>query len=66
MSVVIDELINKINQLKKELIEIVAVTGLNSFDTMCCSRKLDQLITIYQKHSYEKNRNMMLNNNKDV
>jgi stage 0 sporulation regulatory protein len=45
----IDELEHRINQLKKELIQITEATGLNSHDTLCCSQKLDQLITIYQK-----------------
>lgn len=46
------ELIDRINQLKKELNQIVKVTGLNSPDTIYCSQKLDQLIMIYQKLSY--------------
>ncbi|MBT2735703.1 aspartyl-phosphate phosphatase Spo0E family protein [Bacillus sp. ISL-7] len=45
----IDELEGRINQLKKELIQITEVTGLNSDETICCSQKLDQLIMIYQK-----------------
>jgi stage 0 sporulation regulatory protein len=44
------ELEDRINQLKKELILITKATGLNSHDTICCSQKLDQLITIYQRH----------------
>jgi stage 0 sporulation regulatory protein len=43
------ELEDRINQLKKELIQIAETTGLNSHETLCCSGKLDQLITIYQK-----------------
>ena len=35
------ELENRINQLKKELIQVTKVTGLNSHDTLCCSQKLD-------------------------
>ncbi|MFJ7975770.1 Spo0E family sporulation regulatory protein-aspartic acid phosphatase [Peribacillus sp. NPDC096379] len=50
----IDELDYRINQLKKELILIAEATGLNSHETICCSQKIDQLITIYQKLSYEK------------
>lgn len=60
MFIQIDELEDRINQLKKELIQIVGETGLNSYNTICCSQKLDKLITIYQKHlklSY-KNRNL--------
>ena len=45
----IDELEERIKQLKKELILIAEETGLNSHDTLCCSQKLDELITIYQK-----------------
>lgn len=44
------ELENRINQLKKELIQVTKVTGLNSHDTLCCSQKLDELIAIYQKY----------------
>lgn len=46
------ELENKINQLKKELIQVAAETGLNSPDTIYCSQQLDQLITLYQKGKY--------------
>jgi len=64
--ILIDELKYKINQLKEELIQIVRTTGLNSHETIDCSQKLDQYITIYQKLSCEKkkNRNRLLNNNK--
>ncbi|AIE58947.1 aspartyl-phosphate phosphatase Spo0E family protein [Bacillus methanolicus] len=44
-----NELEERINQLKKELIQISEETGLNSYDTLYCSQKLDQLITMYQK-----------------
>jgi stage 0 sporulation regulatory protein len=46
----INELEDIINHLKKELIEIAEATGLNSDPTLCCSRKLDELITIHQKY----------------
>ena len=49
VSIEIDELEDRIKQLKKELIQIAEETGLNSHDTLCCSQKLDELITIYQK-----------------
>ncbi|MGM0876366.1 MAG: Spo0E family sporulation regulatory protein-aspartic acid phosphatase [Bacillota bacterium] len=56
------ELEDRINQLKKELIQIAEATGLNSHDTLCCSQKLDQLITIHQELYKEKEiRNMLLN-----
>ncbi|MBA9029321.1 aspartyl-phosphate phosphatase Spo0E family protein [Peribacillus huizhouensis] len=45
-----DNLENRINELKKELILIAKETGLNSHDTINCSQKLDQLIVDYQKH----------------
>ena len=45
----IDELDDRINQLKKELMQIAEETGLNSNDTICYSQKLDELITRYQK-----------------
>ena len=48
-----DQLIERINQLKKELIQIVKETGFNSPDTLCCSQELDRYITIYQKKSLE-------------
>jgi hypothetical protein len=48
-----DQLIEKINQLKIELIQIVKETGFNSPDTLCCSQELDRYITIYQKNSLE-------------
>ncbi|HVH96683.1 MAG TPA: Spo0E family sporulation regulatory protein-aspartic acid phosphatase [Bacillus sp. (in: firmicutes)] len=45
----IDELEDRINQLKKELIQIADETGLNSNDTIRYSQKLDELIMRYQK-----------------
>jgi hypothetical protein len=50
----IDKLEGRINQLKKELILTAETTGLNSQDTICCSKNLDQFITIYQKLIYKK------------
>lgn len=46
----IDNLEERINQLKEDLIQIVEATGLNSPETLYCSQKLDQLITTYQKN----------------
>ena len=45
----IEEIEVQIKLLKIEMIQIAKTTGLNSQDTICCSQKLDQLITIYQK-----------------
>ena len=45
----IDELEDRINQLKKELIQIADETGLNSNDTIRYSQKLDEFIMRYQK-----------------
>lgn len=50
----IDVLENRINQLKQELLQIVKATGLNSNESICCSRELDKLITIYQKYSHKR------------
>ncbi|WP_077211968.1 aspartyl-phosphate phosphatase Spo0E family protein [Bacillus dakarensis] len=41
---------NRINELKKELAGTANATGINSVETLNCSQKLDQLITIYQLH----------------
>lgn len=49
------ELVNRINLLKTELDQIVKAKGLNNLDTLCCSQKLDELITIYQKCLQEAN-----------
>ncbi|WP_280530147.1 aspartyl-phosphate phosphatase Spo0E family protein [Oceanobacillus sp. J11TS1] len=46
----------RINQLKKELIQIARLTSLNSYDTLRCSQKLDELITIYQNQNNLKNK----------
>lgn len=46
---VIERLEDRINELRKELIQIAKATGLNSNETLRYSRKLDDLITIYQK-----------------
>ena len=60
-TILIDDLEYRINELKKELIQIVERTGLNSRETLVCSQKLDKLITIYQKSSYKKLDSMLLN-----
>ena len=52
-TILIDDLEYRINELKKELIQIAERTGLNSRETLVCSQKLDKLITIYQKSSYK-------------
>lgn len=62
----LDEIEYRIKQLRKELIQIAEITGLNSREIIYCSQKLDQLITIYQKSSYKKNRDMLLNGYKVV
>jgi hypothetical protein len=57
MIIEIEEIEDQIKLLKIEMIQIAKTTGLNSQDTICCSQKLDEVITIYQKHqqtSYEK------------
>ncbi|AZU62419.1 aspartyl-phosphate phosphatase Spo0E family protein [Neobacillus mesonae] len=46
----IEHLEIRIDQLKRELIQTVRLTGLNSHDTLFCSQKLDELITIYQRN----------------
>jgi Spo0E like sporulation regulatory protein len=48
-----DHLIERINQLKKELVQIVKETGFNSPDTLDCSQKLDLYILLYQKKLHE-------------
>ncbi|MDQ1005284.1 stage 0 sporulation regulatory protein [Neobacillus niacini] len=55
MVIEIDELEHQINQMRKDLILIVEETGLNSDDTLRCSRKLDELITLYQKRKNQQN-----------
>lgn len=46
----VNELEDMIDHLKKELIQIAELTGLNSHQTISCSQKLDEHITIYQKN----------------
>ncbi|MBZ5753252.1 aspartyl-phosphate phosphatase Spo0E family protein [Metabacillus rhizolycopersici] len=50
----LDEIEYRINQLRKELILIAEITGLNSRETIYYSQKLDQLIAIYQKYYFKK------------
>lgn len=45
----VDKLEDRINQLRKNLIQTVEATGLNSPETLNCSQQLDQLIMTYQK-----------------
>ena len=52
----IDELDDRINQLKKELMQIAEETGLNSNDTIRYSQKFDELITRYQKIKIKMNK----------
>lgn len=49
-----DELVKGINQMRKSLISIAKETGLNSNETLYCSKELDELITRYQKTKNEK------------
>lgn len=62
MAIEIEELQDQIKILKTELIQIALTTGLNSQDTICCSQKLDQLITIYQKHGQPSYRTKRIEN----
>ncbi|MFK2827210.1 aspartyl-phosphate phosphatase Spo0E family protein [Bacillus sp. B190/17] len=50
----VDNLESRINQLKRELVQTVRLTGLNSYDTLFCSQELDELIVVYQKHLQNK------------
>lgn len=50
MFVEVDKLEDRINQLRRELIETAETTGLNSYDTLHCSQTLDKHITVYQKY----------------
>ena len=50
MFVEVDKLEDRINQLRRQLIETAETTGLNSHDTLHCSQTLDKHITVYQKY----------------
>jgi stage 0 sporulation regulatory protein len=52
-----DRLEHMISQLRSEMIQSAAATGLNSHRTIYYSQKLDKLITIYQKHFYHMDTN---------
>lgn len=54
------ELESKIDDLKKELIRISELTGLNSPETLYCSQRLDELITIYQKRQLKHNKTITI------
>ncbi len=41
-----DQLEDRINNLREELIHIAEKTGLNSYETLCVSQELDQLIIL--------------------
>ena len=54
MVVEIKDLETQINQLRREdLVQIVNATGLDSYETLRYSRKLDELIMIYQKRKHK-------------
>ena len=53
MVVEIKELETQINQLREGLVQIVNATGLDSNESLRYSRKLDELITMYQKSKHE-------------
>ncbi len=55
----IEELKEGIKQLRKEMIQTAAVTGLNSHKTLAISQKLDQLITRYQRLLFKKKSRLM-------
>lgn len=44
----------RIQQLKRELVHKVEVTGINSDETLNCSQQLDKLIFTYQKFNLNK------------
>lgn len=52
MKVDFEKLEEKINQLKKELLQVVEATGLNSYDAIYCSQELDKHIILYQQSVY--------------
>ena len=53
MVVEIKELETQINQLREGLVQIVNATGLDSNESLRYSRKLDELITMYQKSKHK-------------
>jgi stage 0 sporulation regulatory protein len=55
MGMGIEELEDRINQMRKILILTAKETGLDSYDTLLCSRKLDELIALYQKSKNQQN-----------
>ena len=55
----VNELENRINQMKIILIRIAKTTGLNSHQTLYYSQKLDELITIYQKLKIDSIQNLI-------
>jgi hypothetical protein len=42
--------LKRINNMRREMIMTAQVTGINSTETLMCSRKLDKLINLHLKH----------------
>ncbi|WP_428912024.1 aspartyl-phosphate phosphatase Spo0E family protein [Niallia sp. Krafla_26] len=57
-----DEIENKINDLKIKLVQIAETKGINSHETLCCSQELDRYIVMYQKRQFKNNKTSLHSN----
>ncbi|MED1471662.1 aspartyl-phosphate phosphatase Spo0E family protein [Bacillus salipaludis] len=48
-------LLNRIDLLKKKMINLANCTGINSHETLRCSQELDTFLNLYMKHFSNKN-----------
>lgn len=54
-------LIKRIDRLKKKMVMVAEITGMNSYQTVLCSQELDKLLNLHMKHFSGKKSRKMLN-----
>jgi Spo0E like sporulation regulatory protein len=52
-------LMKRINRLKKKMVMVAEITGMNSYQTVLCSQELDKLLNLHMKHFSGKSRKML-------
>ncbi|MDQ0200791.1 aspartyl-phosphate phosphatase Spo0E family protein [Neobacillus ginsengisoli] len=52
-------LLKRINRLKKKMVKVAAITGMDSYQTLLYSQELDKLINLHMKHFSKKPRKML-------
>lgn len=54
-------LLKRIDNMRKDMIEIALNTGINSQQTLKCSQELDILLNLHMKYFHHKEKNVLVN-----